>query len=100
MQNGGCSPTKEDPFEDVKKYSLTLTPKEGAPATWDEIFHVPIKEAKCLEVRVVFTKYEGNVLGTKLGIGINDYSGAVCSRHMSDCVSVATSATNTSAEGK
>ena len=61
-------------FLNIKKYNTNVG------KNWDQIYEVNIKWVECLEVRIVFTEFEGNVLGTKLGIGINDYDRAICDR--------------------
>lgn len=63
-------------FVNIKKYNTNIN------GNWAEIFEVDIKRVECLEVRIVFTEFEGNVLATKLGIGINDYTKSICDRHL------------------
>jgi len=43
------------------------------------------KPFKALEVRIVFTKYTGNVLATKLGVIVNDPKGTICKRECPQC---------------
>jgi len=88
------SSTSTEDFSSIKKYDT------GATNEWEKIFTTSVQRVKCLEVRVVFTKFVGNVLGTKLGIGIVDPTGAICDRELVNGVSPSTSATNTGASGK
>jgi len=81
-------------FANIKKYNTFVG------TNYEQIFETNIKWVECLEVRVVFTEYEGNVLGTKLGIGINDYDHAICERRYPFTSGVSTGATNTSSSGK
>jgi len=77
-------------FANIKKYNTNLG------TSWHEIFETNVKWVECLEVRIVFTEFEGNVLGTKLGIGINDWDNEICKRRNVPNLS----ATNTSSQGK
>ena len=87
----------DDPnaFKFVRKYSTGATKGD-----WSKIFAQALEPVKCLEVRIVFTQYIGNVLGTKLGITVNDDDGNICGRCGEPNVSVSTSSTNGSSCGK
>ena len=60
------------PFKDVKKFKTSLN-------NFYSIAEIDLpKGQKCLEVRVVFNKYTGTALGTKIGIKVVDPDSRVC----------------------
>lgn len=74
----GCRVGEDDQFDKLQKFKTDLTDPY-------KISTISFRPFKAIEVRVIFTKYTGTVLATKLGIEVHDPTHAVCKQQEEKC---------------